>query len=279
MTQLDATDNKVTATPTNDATGSFHAEYQNTFQGGDTKIVKVADDQAAPAGGDDPQGGSGKVGVKELIGADPKELSPNLKTLQGLAGHFDKADDKTKAMGEVKAEVEKTIGAADANEAVVEKQATADMGTLKPKLDAVEASLKAAVGPLQAALGKVPEADQKHVAAELQLMTDDKTSPALKKAIETDLASHAGLVPAANAFMAAEKAAEPSVKQYEALKAKVGEAAEEPVVARMVYADMLEQSGDKAGAKQAQAEAMALQMGMSIDDFHKLQQQQKTPGK
>jgi hypothetical protein len=249
MTQLDATDNKVTATPTNDATGSFHAEYQNTFQGGDTKIVKVADDQAAPAGGDDPQGGSGKVGVKELIGADPKELSPNLKTLQGLAGHFDKADDKT-----------------------------ADMGTLKPKLDAVEASLKAAVGPLQAALGKVPEADQKHVAAELQLMTDDKTSPALKKAIETDLASHAGLVPAANAFMAAEKAAEPSVKQYEALKAKVGEAAEEPVVARMVYADMLEQSGDKAGAKQAQAEAMALQMGMSIDDFHKLQQQQKTPG-
>ncbi len=274
MTRFDAPDDSATKTAIDPVLTRFQADSQVSTQGGDAKFVRVADQQAPAQPGDAPQG-DGKVGVKDLVGADPKELSPNLKTLQGLAGHFDKADDKGKAMGEVKAEVVKTIAAADTAQAAAMTQANTEMKTLKPKLDADQAALKAATAPLQAAVAKVPEADREHVGAELGLMADDKTSPALKKALEADLASYPGLVAAAKSVIAAEKAAEPDFKQFQDLKTKVEATADDPVIARMVYADMLEQSGDKAGAKQAQAEAMALQMGMSIDDFHKLQQQQK----
>jgi hypothetical protein len=275
MTRFDATEaNAATATPDN-VGNKLQADYLSSMPSGDAKFVRIADVQGAPAQGGDAQDGDGKVGVKEIVAVDPKELSPNLKTLQGLAGHFDKSSDKAKALGEVKPEVEKTIAAADAAQTAAMKQANTEMATLKPKLDADQAAMKAAAAPLQAAAAKVPEANREHVGQELQLLTNDKTSPALKKALEADLAGYAGLVPAAKAMMAAEKAAEPDVKQFQDLKAKVEATAEDPVIARMVYADMLEQGGDKAGALQATKEATALQMGMSIEDFHKLQQQKQ----
>jgi hypothetical protein len=273
MTRFDAAEATAVATPTEQAGSKLQADYLSSMPSGDAKFVRVAD--AAPAQGGDAPPEDTKIGVKEIVAADPKELSANLKTLQGLAGHFDKSGDKGKALGEVKPEVEKTIAAADTAQAAALKQANTEMVTLKPKLDADQAALKAAAAPLQAAAAKVPEANRAHVGQELQLLADDKTSPALKKALEADLAGYAGLVPAAKAMMAAEKAAEPDVKALQDLKAKVEATADDPVIARMVYADMQEQGGDKAGAKQTQAEAMALQMGMSIDDFHKLQQQKQ----
>lgn len=272
MANFDAPDEKGNVTVLDPVNAKFQADYQQTMKSGDANIVQVAQD--APQQAQD-QGGEGKIGVKELVGADPKELSTNLKTLQGLAGHFDKASDKGKAMGEVKAEVEKTIAAADKGQKDAMDTANTEMKTLKPKLEADQAALKAAAGPLQAAAQKIPEAKREHVQAEVQLMTDDQTSPAVKKAIEADLAQYPGLVPAVKTMVAAEQKAEPDLKALQALKQKVGEAAEDPIVARMVYADMLEQAGDKAGAKQAQAEAMALQMGMTIEQFRQLQQQQK----
>jgi hypothetical protein len=278
MTILDTTDKPApAATETTALSGAkWQADYQTALYDGDAKIVKVADQdtpgQAAPG---DQGDGDQKIGVKEIVAADPKDLSPNLQTLQGLAGHFDKADDKAKAMGEVKGAVEKTISAADAAQTAAEKDAQTESVTLKPQFDAAKASMDAAKAPFQAAFAKVPEADREHVGAELGLLADDKTSPALKKAIEADLASRPGLVDAANKFIAAETAAMPVMEKVKALQDKMEAAAEDPVVARMVYADMLEQSGDKAGAKQVQAEAMALQMGMTIDQFHQLQQQQK----
>lgn len=274
MTRFDAPEATAVATPI-DLGNKLQADYLSSMPSGDAKFVRVADAQAAAPAGDDPAQGGGKIGVKELVSADPKDLSANLKTLQGLADHFDKTDDKGKALGEVKPEVEKTIAAADAAQEAAGNQATSEMTTLKPKLEADQAALKAAAAPLQAAAAKVPEANRAHVGQELQLLADDKTSPALKRALEADLAAYAGSVPAAKGMMAAEKAAAPDIKQFQDLKAKLEATADDPIIARMVYADMLEQGGDKAGAKQAQAEAMALQMGMSIEDFHKLQQQQK----
>ena len=146
--------------------------------------------------------------------------------------------------------------------------------TLKPKYLAAKADVEAAAGPFQAAAQKVPEADQKHVEAELNLLADDKTSPAVKKAIESELSSQPDLVPAFNKLLAAETAALPVMQEVKAMQDKVGAAAEDPVVARMVYADMLEQGGDKAGAKQMNAESMALQLGMTIEQFHALQKSQ-----
>jgi len=285
MTQLEATDNQATASPIDGAAlagTKWQADYHSTLPAaGDAKVIKVADDGPAQAAADGPPGQGAadaapeKVGVKEIVGADPKDLSPNEKVLQGLASHFDKTDDKAKAMGEVKAEVLKTIAAADANLTATETQVKADGTALQPKFEAAQAGMKAAGTTLQAAMDKVPKDDKEHVGNELNLLADDKTSPALRKAIEADLAGHPGLVPAANGFIAAEKAALPVMQQVQALKEKLESAAEDPVITRMVYADMLEQSGDKAGAKQVQAESMALQMGMTIEQFQQLQQQQK----
>ena len=102
------------------AGGKFQEDYFSTQndakfvpvvqQSGDRVQVAQAGDagQAPAAAGDD----DGKFGVKELLTADPKDLPPSLRTLQGLADHFDKASDKSKAIDEVKPEVEKAVKAA-----------------------------------------------------------------------------------------------------------------------------------------------------------------------
>src|SRR5208283_497678 len=99
MTYLEGSDHGAATVPVDGAAlAHFQNDYQNTLLGGDVKLVRVAENprtdgpldqvaQAAPAAAD---GGDEKIGVKEIIAADPKDLSPNLQTLQGLAGHFDK---------------------------------------------------------------------------------------------------------------------------------------------------------------------------------------------
>ncbi|MBS1992192.1 MAG: hypothetical protein JSS86_02060 [Cyanobacteria bacterium SZAS LIN-2] len=282
-TRFDATDVQAQGNMAADAavlTGAkLHADYQNLLAtGNDVKFVKVADQ--APAPGGDAQGGDDQqIGVKALLAEDPKNLTPNLKTLQGLASHFDKADDKAKAMGEVKPEVEKTIAASDAALVTAEKAAEAKAATLKPQYEAAMAKVQAAQGPFKTAMSQVPQEAQKHVGAELGLLFDDKTSAGVRKAIEAELnASYKGLVPATKAFIQAQKDAMPVVKQAQELEGSMQEAAAEPIVTRMIYADMLEQSGDHAGAKQVQAEAVALQMGMTIEQFRQLQKSQKGGG-
>ncbi|MBU6455719.1 MAG: hypothetical protein KGS72_28370, partial [Cyanobacteria bacterium REEB67] len=198
---------------------------------------------------------------------------PNLRALQGLAQHFDKADDKGQAMTEVKPEVEKIVKAADDGFAAAQAKAEKDSVTLKPKFEAAETKLKDSAAKVQEALKGISQEDGKHIASEVGLLMDPKSSPALKKAIEADLSSHKGLVPAVKEFTAARTAAVPVMAEVQAMQKSVQEAAAEPILTRMVYADMLEQSGDKAGAKQVQAESMALQMGMTIEQFRQLQQQ------
>ena len=149
----------------------------------------------------------------------------------------------------------------------VEKLST----TLKPQFEAVQTELKTSLGKLQEAVKAVPQADVKHVASEVSMLMDPQTSPGVKKALEADLAGHKGLVPAVNDFAKARKDAEPIEKQVGEINQKVKMSSFEPIAARMVYADMLEQSGDKAGAKNVNAESMALQMGMTIEQFHQLQ--------
>jgi len=255
----------------------FSADYQNMVAtGNDVKFVKVADQAPAAAGDGQQQQQGPEIGVKALLAVDPKELTPNLKTLQGLAAHFDKGTDKAKAMAEVKPEVVKEIAASDAALVAASKAAETEAATLKPQYEAAAAKVQAAQGPFQDAAKKVPEADRKRVQAELGLLFDDKTSPAVKRALETDLNSHyKGLVPAAKAYGDAQQAALPILQKAQELQGKMEEAAQEPIVSRLIYADMQEQSGDHAGAKQTQAEAMALQMGMTIEQFRQLQQQQK----
>jgi hypothetical protein len=243
---------------------------------GDAKFIKVADGpQLAQAQDAGQESGDGKLGVKELAAADPKELPPNLRALQGLAQHFDKADDKAKAMTEVKPEVEKIVKAADDNFVAAQAKAEKDSVTLKPKFEAAEAKLKESAAKIQASLKGIPEEDGKHIASEVGLLMDPKSSPALKKAIEADLSSHKGLVPAVKEFTAARTAAVPVMKEVQAMQEGMKEAEAEPLLTRMIYADMLEQSGDKAGAKQVQAEGMALQMGMTIEQFRQLQKQKQ----
>jgi hypothetical protein len=277
MAQLEATDNQAAnATMDNSAVFAgmkFQEDYHN---GADARLIKVAD--AAPqAPSDAPAGADGapKDPVAILLTLDPKDLSPALQTLQGLAGHFDKADDKAKAITEIKAEVEKTIAAADDNKAKTLKEVQTEGTALQPQIEKADASMKAAQAAVQAAFEKVPEADQKHVGAELELLRDPKTGAHLKAAIEADLASHPGLVPAARGFIAAEKVAMPVMLKAQALQEKMEAAADDPEVTRLVYADMLAQAGDKAGAQEMQGEAMALHMHMTIDQFHKLQELQK----
>jgi DNA-binding FrmR family transcriptional regulator len=274
----------------------FHEDYLSTVKdqtqagNGDAKFVKVADDKVAqaaspgdqPQAGDDQQGQNGKdqsVGVKEILTADPKELPPHLRTIQGLADHFNKADDKAKAMGEVKPEMDKAVQGADDGFAAAQVKADAASKTLKPQFEAVSQALEAAKGDVQKSMAAVPEKDRKHVASEAMLLLDPQTSPGVKKAIEVELKAQKGLVPAVKEMVAAEKAAEPVMAQVQALQKEMNAAQAEPILSRMIYADMLEQSGDKAGAKAMQAESMALQLGMPIEQFRKMQKQKEEQDK
>jgi len=134
----------------------FSADYQNLVAAGnDVKFVKVAD-QGPVAAGDSKAGGDPEIGVKALLAVDPKELTPNLKTLQGLAAHFDKGTDKAKAMGEVKPEVEKTIAASDAALVAATKSADTEAATLKPQYEAAAAKVKAAAAPFHMGTATAP---------------------------------------------------------------------------------------------------------------------------
>ena len=287
MSKLDVVDAPQPATANNEvSTLSANRMLEDAHSGNpgnDAKPIKVADattqvEQEAPGDGAQAAGpGDGQpevhIDIKFLLAQDPKDLPPCLQKLQGLADHFDKATDKPKAMGEVKDAVADTVKEADANAAKLTQEVETESKTLKPQFDAAKSGLESAQKTLQDALKQVPDADRKHVLAELNLLVDDKTSLAVKKALEQELSGQKDVLPAANAFVAAEKAAEPIMKAANGLNEKMEEATIEPLATRLVQADILQQGGDKAGAKQAQAEAMALQMGMTIQQFHDLQKQ------
>ena len=286
MTNLEATDSQAPVVNPMDGAGLAQTKWQENLyqiqQGDNGKIVKVADVQQVQAPSDGQQGQSGdgqeapqKNPVKAIQDIDPKELPPSMQTIQGLAAHFDKTDDKTKALGEVKGAVEKAIQAADAEKAAGAKDFEAAKKLYMPQIQAIETGLKADSAAVGAIMQKVPEDSRKHVAGELNLLADEKTSPAVKKAIETELSSYPGLIPAADKFIDDQKAALPTMTKAQEAKDNFEKVSDGPAISRLVYADMLMQGGDKAGAQKAEAESMAIQMGMTPEQFQKLQEQQK----
>ena len=66
----------------------------------------------------------------------------------------------------------------------------------------------------------------------------------------------------------------------EKLEAAVKQAEEDRVVARMIYADVIDEGGDKNGAKQMQIESMAIQMNVPLEQVKELlnrPEQKKNP--
>lgn len=205
--------------------------------------------------------------IDVIIKADPTKLTPAMRSIQGLAENFQKAEDKTAALGQFRGAFEKTVQQTDSTFAGVLSQYQRTMAEIGPTLELKMQKLEAAQTKVNTIAENIPAADKPRIqkAGELWLLSEK--SPALRQAIEKEMSQYPGLVPAFKEADKAAREAEPYMSQIAKLE-KAGEAAiEDRVYSRMVFADALEAGGDNETAKKMRMEGLVIQMSADQPDL------------
>lgn len=236
------------------------------------KVLKV---QAQAPEADDQQQGQGKSPVDMIRAADPKELGPGLKAMQGLAETFENSPDKAKALTQLKSGMDGAVKQTDDDFEAAKKTFETERNQLKPQIEPKMQALQTAKGNFESKFAKVPADDQERTLGLLQLYDNPKNSPALKKAIEGEMQKYPGLMPAAKGFMKAEAELAPFMEKAQKIKTALEEAGAERIGARMAYGQMAAEGGDEAKAHRMEMEARALIMGIPLDKVDELEKRLK----
>lgn len=244
----------------------------------DSHTIKVAaaSDGPIPAQAGDDNGESeelepsGKV-IDMLRQTKPEELSPNLRAMQGLVENFATADDKAKALEQLRGAFEKTIKKSDDDLTAATVTWNKETPKLKPEYQAKTDGVKETQEALSRVAETIPDDEKAHMQSVVRLWSmGDKNSPQLKKALEAEMGEVKGLPQAVKDSYNAITEAKPIVEKVEALQRAVKQAEEDRVVSRMIYSEVLEEGGDPNGAKQMQIESMAIQMNVLLEQVKEL---------
>lgn len=237
------------------------------------KAVQFSDtplERSEEAEGNENKETSGSL-IDALRQTKPEDLSPNLRSMQGLVENFATAEDKAKALAQFRGAFEKTIKNSDDDLDTATDTWNKETPKLKPEYQAKTDRVKETQEALSKVANGIPDQEKAHMQSVVRLWSmGEQNSPQLQKALEAEMGQVKGLPQAVKDSYQAITEAKPIVEQVAKLEAAVKQAEEDRVVSRMIYAEVLDEGGDKNGAKQMQIESMAIQMNVPLEQVKEL---------
>ncbi|MBP9094337.1 hypothetical protein KBI23_25190 [bacterium] len=248
------------------------------------KVVKSGDAPLTRSGEAEAEAESEETSgslIEALRQTKPEDLSANLRSMQGLVENFATTDDKVKALAQFRGAFEKTIKSADDDLNTATDTWNKETPKLKPEYQAKTERVKETQEALSKVANTIPDEGKAHMQSVVRLWSmGEQNSPQLQKALESEMGQVKGLPQAVKDSYQAITEAKPIVEKVEKLEAAVKQAEEDRVVSRMIYAEVLDEGGDKNGAKQMQIESMAIQMNVPLEQVKELlnrPEQKKNP--
>ncbi|CAN5527578.1 hypothetical protein BH11CYA1_BH11CYA1_05790 [soil metagenome] len=254
-----------------DSSPKFHEQLNSREMAG-LKLTKVAssDTASADAASESADEASGNL-IEMLRKTKPEELSPNLRAMQGLVENFATADDKAKALEQMRGGFDKAIKQSDDDLTAANDTWTKESPKVRPEYQAKTDKVAETSEKLQKVADTIPDEQKEHMQSVVHLWSmGDSNSPQLRKALEAEIGLVKGLPEAVKDSFQAIKEAQPIVEKVTGLQGAIKQAEEDRVVSRMIYAEVLAEGGDAKGAKQMQIESMAIQMNVPLEQVKEL---------
>jgi hypothetical protein len=219
--------------------------------------------------------------LESLRKADPKELSPSTRAMQGLVENFATADNKAAALGQLRPAFEKTVKETDDNFTKLSAEWNIEAPKLKPEFEAKGQRVRETQENLNKLAGSIDKEEMPHMQSLVKLWSmGDKNSPELKAAIEKEMNSKVpGFADAVKDNYQAKVDAAPVFEKVTTMQAGLSQAMADRVDSRMIYEQVLLQGGDKSGAQRIFMEHMAIQMGVPQSELEELMKRQSPPEK
>lgn len=219
--------------------------------------------------------------LESLRKADPKELSPSTRAMQGLVENFATADDKAAALSQLRPAFEKTVKETDDNLTRLSTEWNTEAPKLKPEFEAKGQKVRETQEDLNKLAAGIAKEDMPQMQTLLKLWSmGEKNSPEFKAALEKEMNGKVpGFADAVKANFNAKVEASPIFEKVTTLQAGLSQAMADRVDSRMIYEQVLLQGGDKAGAQRMFMEHTAIQMGVPLNELDELMKRQSAPEK
>lgn len=210
-----------------------------------------------------------------LRAEDPANLGKGLKSMQGLAEEFATAKDKPKALNQLRDGFEGAVKQTDKDFEDVKANFEAERIKLKPEMEPRLKAMEKAGKEIGEAMGKLPKEEQERMKWAMAGYKNGSNSPEFDQAIAREIGKHPGLLPALEAGLKASNDLAPYMEKAQALKQGMENAIAERIAGRQAYSEVLKEGGDEKRAQRMELEAMAIKLGIPLENIDAIEKRQQ----